>query len=222
MPKTPFGGGSGSATDVESLLTLHGVLCAFLVSLSIGFEANLAPASTERMNFFGALAKEPSFREWIVYIVDNKYNQSHETGALSMPFGWNLTVAPNVTVDLKHEMLHGFLARQRDKNLECVNDGCTLPDIVSIVKDPWLSTATSVLFPEMDMQFMETWFLHNPKACELSKSNRPPRNWHAHPHPHPPRAQTARTPTGPNARLGPRHSSSQASSPTSCCTSAGC
>ena len=62
MPKTPFGGGSGSATDVESLLTLHGVLCAFLVSLSIGFEANLAAASTERMNFFGALAKEPSFR----------------------------------------------------------------------------------------------------------------------------------------------------------------
>ena len=48
MPKTPFGGGSGSATDVESLLTLHGVLCAFLVSLSIGFEANLAAASTER------------------------------------------------------------------------------------------------------------------------------------------------------------------------------
>ena len=29
MAKTLFGGGSGSATDVESLLTLHGVLCAF-------------------------------------------------------------------------------------------------------------------------------------------------------------------------------------------------
>lgn len=119
MGKKLFGGGSGSAEDVESLLTLHGVLCAFLVSLSIGFEANLAAASTERMNFFGALAKEPSFREWIVNVVDNKYNQSHETGALSMPFAWNLTVAPGIWVDLKQEMLHGFLARQLASNLEC-------------------------------------------------------------------------------------------------------
>ena len=221
MVKTLFGGGSGSANDVESLLTLHGVLCAFLVSLSIGFEANLAAASTERMNFFGALAKEPSFREWIVYVVDNKYNQSHETGAPSRPFAWNLTVASGIWVDLKQEMLHGFLARQLASNLECANDGCKLNDIVWL-DDPWLSTATSALYPEMDMQFMETWFLHNPKACELSKSNRPPRNWHAHPHPHPPRTQTAGTSMGPNARLGPRHSSSQASSRTSCCTSAGC
>ena len=158
--------GSG-ANDVESLLTLHGVLCAFLVSVSIGFEASLAPASTERMNFFGALAKEPSFREWIVYIIDNKYNQSHEVGALSMPFEWNLTVAPGISVDLKHEMLHGILARQRASNLECVNNGCGLNEAIGL-KDPWLSMASSALFPEMDMQFMETWFLHNPKACAWS------------------------------------------------------
>ena len=156
--------GSG-ANDVESLLTLHGVLCAFLVSISIGFEAHLAPASMERMNFFGALAKEQGFREWVVYIIDDKYNQSHEVGALSIPFEWNLTVAPGISVDLKHEMLHGILARQRANNVDCPK--CVLPEVVEL-KDPWLSTATAVLFPEMDMQFMETWFLHNPRGCAWS------------------------------------------------------
>ena len=53
-------GGKGKATasenDVESLLTLHGILCAFLVSISLGMEAGLAPAATSRTDFYGALA----------------------------------------------------------------------------------------------------------------------------------------------------------------------
>ena len=44
--------GSGG---IESLITLHGVLCAFLVSIALGNEPLVAPAAFHRANFYGAL-----------------------------------------------------------------------------------------------------------------------------------------------------------------------
>ena len=156
-------GASASENDVESLLTLHGILCAFLVSISLGIELGVAPAAMDRANFYGAMAKEQNFREWVVQVIDKKNNQTSCGCSEPEGFDWNIDVAPGVTIDVKYELLHGLKARLPacDMNSCSLNGDTNNPHYA----DQKLSLVVSVLFPEMDMRFMETWFLQNPKGC---------------------------------------------------------
>ena len=133
--------GSGG---IESLITLHGVLCAFLVSIALGNEPLVAPAAFHRANFYGALAKEQGFRDWI-------YEMSCPSGCSS----WNVTVAPNVTVNVKYELQAGFAERLPGR------EGYLGP---AYFNDPWLDIVTALLFPTIDYKYVETWFLANPDA----------------------------------------------------------
>ena len=136
-------GVSATESDVESLLTLHGVLCAFLVSISLGIELGVTPSALTRADFYGGLARHQDFREWVVYVIDRKNNET--PGG----FEWNVTVAPGLTVDFKHELLHG-IGNRWPKEQWFTN---------AYYGDVLISHATSVLYPEMDTRFMETFFL---------------------------------------------------------------
>merc|ERR1719197_2308972 len=116
-------------------------------------EAGLAPAATTRTDFYGALAKEQQFREWVVETIDHKHNGG---------FQWNITTVPGVTLDVKQELLHGMRGRYPDCDFDAnTDDNC---DMITFLDDRALSTATSLLYPEMDMRLMETFFLHYPNA----------------------------------------------------------
>ena len=117
-------------------------------------EAGLAPAATSRTDFYGALAKEQQFREWVVETIDHKHNGG---------FQWNITTVPGVTLDVKQELLHGMRGRYPDCDFDAnTDDNCNM---ITFLDDRALSTATSLLYPEMDMRLMETFSLHYPNAC---------------------------------------------------------
>ena len=77
---------------------------------------------------------------------------------MSCPTGcssWNVTVAPNVTVNVKYELQAGFAERLPGR------EGYLGP---SYFNDPWLDIVTALLFPRIDYKYVETWFLANPDA----------------------------------------------------------
>ena len=53
-------------SDIEGMITLHGVLCAFLLALSMDLEKFVMPTEMRRADLFGAVAKEQGFREFVV------------------------------------------------------------------------------------------------------------------------------------------------------------
>lgn len=130
---------------VDSLLALHGVMCAFLVSISVGMEEALQPEAFRRADFYGAIAKEQGFREWIFEVLN------------ATDYSWNVTVAPGRRVDIQYELLHGVQSRfPKKRNLN------------SYVSDAVLSLIFDWLYPDFPMKMMDTWFIANPNAYRTS------------------------------------------------------
>ena len=96
-------------SDVEGLITLHGVLCAFLLSVSLGVEISTGAEPMAKADFYGLIAKEQDFRLYVVSLLNETY------GSEGPPFGarpgWNVTVASGVTVDVLYELEVGIHSR---------------------------------------------------------------------------------------------------------------
>ena len=54
--------------EFDSLATLHGILCAFLLSISIGVQISLSAENTGYITFCAALAKQQGFVHWSILI----------------------------------------------------------------------------------------------------------------------------------------------------------
>ena len=76
--------------EFDGLVTLHGVLCAFLLSIAIELQGTTSYANQGRATFLGALAYHQDFRTF-VHTVLNQTQPEYQ---------WNVPVSNGVTVDL--------------------------------------------------------------------------------------------------------------------------
>ena len=102
--------------DITNLILLHGVMCAFLLAISMGLESVATPSEMTNANFFGAVCEHQEFREYAVDVLDDNENwcvaSQTASGNCNDPFSWNVTVRKGVQIDLRHELLYGIQERQ--------------------------------------------------------------------------------------------------------------
>ena len=91
--------------ELDSLITVHGVLCAFLLSVASTIEQQLSPHAMYRANFYGLLAKDQEFRQWIYDSLHNSASPAAQAALM------NVNVSSAVTLDVTYELLEGIQSR---------------------------------------------------------------------------------------------------------------
>jgi len=99
----------------EGLITMHGVLCAFLLSVAIQLQGATSYENQGRATFLGALAYHQDFRTFVHTVLNETEPE----------YRWNVPVSNGVTVDLEYELLTGIYQRLGTKSAP-TSSGCRL------------------------------------------------------------------------------------------------
>jgi len=136
--------------EFDGLVTLHGVLCAFLLSIAIELQGTTSYANQGRATFLGALAYHQDFRTF-VHTVLNQTQPEYQ---------WNVPVSNGVTVDLEYELLTGIDQRLGSEFV-----------LLQSIRDVGLTTVVSHVYPDFPPKYTEGYLIHNPthyKATTIS------------------------------------------------------
>ena len=130
--------------EFDGLITLHGVLCAFLLSIAIELQTSTNYENQQRATFLGVLAYEKTFRDYVHMILSE-----------TMPnYQWNVTVSPGVKMDLEYELLHGISKRFESNPVPCY--------LNCLERDIGLATVVTYIFPDFPSKYIEGYLIHNP------------------------------------------------------------
>ena len=132
----------------EGLITMHGVLCAFLLSVAIQLQGATSYENQGRATFLGALAYHQDFRTFVHTVLNETKPE----------YRWNVPVSNGVTVDLEYELLTGIYQRLGTKSAP-TSSGCRLN---CLERDQGLATVVSYVYPDFPPKYTEGYLIHNP------------------------------------------------------------
>ena len=138
--------------EFESLITLHGILCAFLLSIALSVQEKTTISALGFTSFMGPLAKHQEFRTYVHEIMDK---QGYE---------WNVTVSPNVVLDVQHELLTGI--SERIDNCEISSDAGAFASyncvtLTETSQDKKLMQVAALLYPHFPNEHTTVFLLEN-------------------------------------------------------------
>jgi len=81
--------------DFDALVTLHGILCAFLLSVAMQTQSDTAHTNMPYATFLAATCKQQGFRTFVHEVLN-------ETG-----FDFNIPIMAGVKLDTEYELLYG-------------------------------------------------------------------------------------------------------------------
>ena len=127
--------------EFDGLVTLHGVLCAFLLSIAIELQGTTSYEHQGRATFLGALAYHQDFRTF-VHTVLNETQPDYQ---------WNVPVSNGVMVDLEYELLTGIDQRLGSEFV-----------LLNSIRDVGLATVVTHVYPDFPPKYTEGYLIHNP------------------------------------------------------------
>ena len=113
--------------DFDALVTLHGILCAFLLSVAMQTQSDIAHTNMPYATFLAATCKQQGFRTFVHEVLN-------ETG-----FDFNIPIMAGVKLDTEYELLYGV---QKEFPWQSPNE----IHHVSFQEEPTLSVKLDVMF----------------------------------------------------------------------------
>ena len=143
--------------EFDSLATLHGILCAFLLSISIGVQISLSAENTGYITFCAALAKQQGFRT----LVHSHLNKTE------LEYDWDFLVSPGVIVNGEYELLEGIVNRHPLQKIY-PNSGDELKPLEKILKtDINLRMLCVLLYDDFPQKYTSAYLIQNPNAYRI-------------------------------------------------------
>ena len=149
-----------SMDDFDALVTLHGLLCAFLVSVAMATQSSVTHPNMPYATFLSVTCKQQGFRNFIHEVLN-------ETG-----FNFNVPVMAGVKLDLEHELLYGVLKRfpwQSPPELHHISTGRGDDTLPSLLEYEPLRIMVPLLYPVFPQEYTEAYLIKNEKAYRPQK-----------------------------------------------------
>jgi hypothetical protein len=141
--------------EFDSLYQVHGVLCAFLLSVAIEIQDKVSYENTDYIRFVMSFAKNQGFRT----LVHSHLNQSD--------YNWNFLISPGVTINGEYELLEGILSRHPNQQGQGIafNNPEKLDKI--LFEDKTLRILCPLIYPDFPSKYTTAYMLQNPEAGRL-------------------------------------------------------
>ena len=151
---------SVSSDEFDALAQLHGVLCAFLLSISIGVQYSVTADALQFTTFMGALGKHQGFRSYAHHLLNRS------------GYDFDLVVGVDETMDMEYELLHGFQERWPWQQPEaCWHDnGCLTTSsnvLPKLLTDNTFNIMLPVLFEDFPQKYTLVYLNKHPKAYRV-------------------------------------------------------
>jgi hypothetical protein len=152
-----------SGDEIEALITVHGVLCAFLLSIAVAVTDSYSYEGTERALYNGLIAKTPGFRAHVFKVLN----------ATEGGFAWKVDVGTDTEFDIQYELLEGIDKRFPPSiapYCACWQNDFGFADLAY---DLGVQTAAALTFPHFPMERMQAYLIHHPLVYNTDEKGGP-------------------------------------------------
>ena len=146
--------------EFESLQSIYGVICAFLLAIAMSAQDNVTYANLQYATFSAAVYKQQGFRTFVHQVLN------------STEGGYNFTfpIGPGEWIDTEHELLAGVVARfpwqEATPHVSTGRWDDKTPDLIAY--EP-LRLIPPLLYPDWDSRYTEAYLISHPGAYRPAK-----------------------------------------------------